>query len=93
MIADDGLRAREPERGDLGQHFALVRYAGAEHVVERGDAIGGDDQQLVAEIVDVADLARSIGPPVRKRGLKNGRGEGQHGSDRKGWHLTRIAAR
>ena len=53
-------RPLEPERRDLRQHLALVGNAGAEHVVERGDAIGGDDQQAIAEIVDVADLALAI---------------------------------
>ena len=47
----------EPERRQLREHFALVGNAGAEDVVERGDAIGGDDEQVLAEIVDVANLA------------------------------------
>ena len=47
----------EPEGRQLREHAALVGDAGAEHVVERGDAIGGDDQQVLAEIVDVAHLA------------------------------------
>ena len=47
----------EPERRELREHLALVGNAGAEDVVERGDAIGRDDQQVLAEIVDVADLA------------------------------------
>ena len=37
--------ALEPEAGQLRQHLALVGDARAEHVVERRDAIGGDDQQ------------------------------------------------
>ena len=61
MIGDDRPRAFEPERGDLREDLALVGNARAEHVVEGRDAIGRDDQQAIAEIVDVADLSLSIG--------------------------------
>ena len=37
--------ALEPERRQLRQDLALVRDARAEHVVERRDAIGRDDEQ------------------------------------------------
>ena len=47
----------EPERRELREHFALVGNARPEHVVERRDAIGRDDEQVLAEIVDVADFA------------------------------------
>ena len=52
--------ALEPEPRELRQHLALVGDAGAEHVVERGDAIGGDDEQLIADLVDVAHLAAAM---------------------------------
>src|SRR5207245_1563750 len=68
---------REPERGNLRQDLALVGDPGPEHVIERRDAIGGDDQQTVVEIVDVADLALSIRTSVSECGLENGRGERQ----------------
>ena len=47
----------EPERRQLREHPALVGNAGAEHVVEGGDAIGRDHDQVVADGVDVANLA------------------------------------
>ena len=55
--ASDRAILLEPERRQLRQDLALVGNPRAEHVVERGDAIGGDDEQMLAEIVDVADLA------------------------------------
>ena len=78
MIRDDRLRALEPEHRDLGEHFPFVGNARAEHVIERRDAIGGDDQQLVAEVVNIADLALTFGLPRGQRRLKNGCGKGQH---------------
>ena len=59
MVRDEIANQAEPERRELREHLALVRDARAEDVVEGGDAIGRDDQQLVAEIVDVAHLAAS----------------------------------
>ena len=47
----------EPEQGHLVQHAAFVGDAGGEDVIEGGDAVGGDDQQVIADSVDVADLA------------------------------------
>jgi hypothetical protein len=47
----------EPEGRQLRENLALVRNAGAQHVVERRDAIGGDQQQRIAQVVDVAHLA------------------------------------
>ena len=82
-------RPLEPERGDLRQHFALVGNAGAEHVVERRDAIGGDDEQTIAEIVDVADLALTIGRAAGERGLRMGAATATDPrANEKAWHLT-----
>src|SRR5262245_27154878 len=80
MIGDDRLRPLEPERGNLRQHLPFVGDARAEHVVERRDAIAGDDEQAVAEIVNVAHLALTVGPAVGKRGLENRGGERQQKS-------------
>ena len=62
--------ALEPEPGQLRQHLSLVRDAGAEDVVERGDAIGGDDQQLVADLVDIANLAAAVKSQAIEIGLE-----------------------
>ncbi len=60
VVCDDRTRPVEPERGDLRQDLPLVGDAGSEHVVEGRNAIGCDDEELVAEIVDVADLSLPI---------------------------------
>jgi hypothetical protein len=61
------LQQVEPEQRELRQHAALARDGGGQHYVERAQAIGGDDQQLVAEVVHVADLSpapqRGVGQP------------------------------
>ena len=68
MVRDDRLRPLEPERRQLREHLALVGNARAEHVVEGRDAVGGDEQQRVAKVEDVADLAVTLrGESVQTR--------------------------
>jgi hypothetical protein len=40
----------EPEARELGEHLAFVGNAGTENVVERGDPIRRDDEQLIANL-------------------------------------------
>ena len=51
----------EPEERELGEDPALVGDAAAEDVIEGGDAVGGDEEQVGlgrrSERIDVADLA------------------------------------
>ena len=47
----------EPENGKLREDFALIGNPRGQNVVERGDAVGGHDQQVLAQIVNIADLA------------------------------------
>ena len=58
MVRADVAGALEPEGGQPGEHLALVGdRRGVHHVVGR-DAVGGDQQQaVVADRVDVPDLA------------------------------------
>src|SRR5262249_42276985 len=51
----------EPEQRQRRQHAALVRDGSRQHPVEGADAIGGDNDETIAEIVDVADLAATAG--------------------------------
>ena len=68
MVRHEIGDAIEPERRQLRQHAALVGNAGAEHVVERRDAIGRDDQQVrVVDRVDVAHLASANERQIRER--------------------------
>ena len=65
VAAGDVAEDLEPERRDRGEHAALVEDRLVEHDVERGEAVGGDHQELVvADGVDVPDLA---GVQVGKR--------------------------
>ncbi len=63
----------EPEGRQLRQHAALVGDARSKHVVERRDAIGRDDQQMVAEIVHVADFSAARERQAREIGFQNDR--------------------
>ena len=69
--------ALEPERRQLRQDLALVGNARAEHVVERRDAIGRDDEQVVADLVDVAHLAAAVKRETGEGGFEERR-SGQH---------------
>jgi hypothetical protein len=56
VIGKDQADEIEPVLGQLGQDLALVRDERGQDPVEGGDPVRGDDQQLVADRVDVADL-------------------------------------
>ena len=61
-----------------GQHPPLVGDAGGQDPVERAEPVGADQQEPVAQVVDVADLAAPHGQ-ARQRGFENyggGHGEG-----------------
>ena len=71
MIGHHILQKVEPEKRDLGQNPALVRDAGGQNIVERGDAIGGNKQQpVVVQPVHVADFAAGVKFELRKVGLQ-----------------------
>jgi hypothetical protein len=58
MVADDVRSTREPEVRHLGEDLALARDGVRQDDVERGQAVGGDDEQVVrVRLVDVAHLA------------------------------------
>ena len=77
MIGDDVFGPGEPESRDLGEDLALVGNARAKHVVERGNAVAGNNEQPVAKVVDVADFALAIGRALRDGSVQNGRRERQ----------------
>ncbi|MNY53601.1 hypothetical protein D3C86_1893680 [compost metagenome] len=69
MVRHDVRQLAEPEVGHLVQHAALGRDRLAQDNVERREAVGGDDQQLVvANGVVVADLAMA----EQRQGLDGG---------------------
>ena len=77
VVRDDVRQLVEPERRQLGQHLALVRDAGAQHVVEGGDAVGGDQEQRVVRGRNVADFPGAKPGDRREIGLDN-RSGGRH---------------
>ncbi len=57
----------EPELRQLGEHLALVGDLVFQDVVEGRDAVGGHQQQPVAQIVQIAHLALRVGSDVDSR--------------------------
>ena len=57
MVLDLAAEEVEPEFRDLRQNDAFIGNPVGHDDVERADPVGGDDEQLVAEVVDVAHLA------------------------------------
>ena len=49
----------KPEHRRRREHLPLAGDALVHHHVERGDAVGGDQQQVVAQRKDLANLART----------------------------------
>ena len=47
----------EPEGGYLGEDPAFVGNAVGKNDIESGESVGGDHQEAVAKIVDIAHLA------------------------------------
>jgi hypothetical protein len=57
VVRRDVRELVEPPQRHLGEDPALVRYRRRQHDVVDRDPVGGDQQEVVAVGVDVADLA------------------------------------
>ncbi len=67
MIGNDVLQEVEPEQRELRQHASLLRDAGGQHVIERRDPIGRDEQQvIVIDLVNVANFPAGVQLQVGK---------------------------
>src|ERR1700761_9353908 len=61
VVGHHVLQEIEPEQRELGEHASFVRDPGSEHVIEGGDAVGSDEQKMIAiDLVNVADLAARV---------------------------------
>ena len=50
------LEEIEPEEGDLGEDVAFAGDAGGEDVIKGGDAVSGDEEEVIADGIEVADF-------------------------------------
>ena len=57
MVRHERGKLIEPEIRNLGEHLALTRDAVGHDDIKRRDAVAGDQQQPVAEVENLADLA------------------------------------
>ena len=64
MVVHHAVQKLEPEARQAREDLALVGDLVFQDVVERRDAVRCDQQQLVAEIVQIANLALRIGLDV-----------------------------
>ena len=71
MVGNDFFQEIEPEKRELRKNAPLFRDSSCEHVVERRDAIGGDEKQMIGiDAVNVADFAAGMKFKFRKVGPK-----------------------
>ena len=57
MVRHDVAGKIEPELRHLGKHGALLVYGVVKDHVEAADAVGRDQDQIVSDVVDLADFA------------------------------------
>ncbi len=69
MVGNNLPGPLKPERGDAVQDDTLVGDQLLEDDIKRGDPVRDHDQELVTEIVDIADLAFDIQGQLDKIGL------------------------
>ena len=82
---DEVARTGKPERRHPGEHTPLVRDAGRQYPVKRTDPVAGHQEQPVAEVVDIANLAPTNGD-AGEVGLQEGSaGHGEGIRRRAGW--------
>ena len=84
MVEHEFFQEIKPEQGELREHSPFMRDARGQHIVERRNAVGGDEQQaFVIHAIDVAHLAAGVKLQVGEIGLQeNGfAGLGGHGKN------------
>jgi hypothetical protein len=59
VIRDNVLQQIKPEKRNLRKDFALVWDGRGHNDVECGETIGGDHEEMLAKVVDVANLPAS----------------------------------
>lgn len=67
MIGDDVPREVEPEAAHLREHGAFAADVVLEDNVEDADAVGGDHDEILAEVVDLADFSFFYGAELLHR--------------------------
>src|SRR6185437_6381767 len=82
VAGEDMVREREPvepEGAEAGQDYPLLGDAVGQDPVEGADPVGGDDQEPVAQVVDVAHLAPAARDLAQRR-LQQCRGHAEEPS-------------
>ncbi len=76
MVLDDVRGLVEPEFAERGEHMALFGDRVGHDHIESADAVGGHDEQRVAEVEDFAHLATAQLLDARQVDLGNCVGHG-----------------
>src|SRR5262249_14168943 len=69
VIGDDILEVVEPEGRHLRQDLTLVRNRSGENHIERRKTVGGHDEEMLTQVVDVTDFAATVKFHTWKIGL------------------------
>ena len=74
MVGDDVARFAEPEGRKLREHLPFVGNARSQHVIERRDPVGRDDQKdagVVGKRVNIANLSLIVPGKAVQRCFEN----------------------
>jgi hypothetical protein len=71
MVGHDIFQKVEPEKRNLVQYLSLVRDAGRENVIKRGDSVRGYKQEaVIIQPIYVADLPASMKSEILEFGTQ-----------------------
>jgi hypothetical protein len=69
MVRNNMFGVRKPELRDLGEDNSFVGYRLVHNNIERRDSVGCDEEQYIAEVVDIANLATVLQFEIWKVGF------------------------
>jgi hypothetical protein len=69
MVRENVGHVAEPKVRDPGEDFTFAGNRLRHDDIERGEAIGGDDQKMLSQIVDIADFPAFQKPESWKAGF------------------------
>lgn len=87
VVLELGAEHLEPEETEGGEEFSFVGDGVGHDAVVGADAVGGDDEEGISEVVDIADFATS--DREGQRALEEG--VGHVGDDSVGWRHNQLS--
>ncbi|MDZ7639175.1 MAG: hypothetical protein U5J83_13145 [Bryobacterales bacterium] len=72
VISDDAGEALKPEHGNLVEDVAFLRNGRGQDAIKGGKPVGGNQQQMVAEVVDIAHFTASDQRDIAEMSAEDG---------------------